>query len=318
MKIQHWNVVPNFGDALNHWLFPKIFPGIFDQNEDELFIGIGSVLSHPYPEDARKVVFGAAYVQDFGDCTPRIQDTTKWRVYFVRGKNTCVSLGISEKYAIADSGLLISELGITGQAASKHQFGFMPHWRTHRAGVWPTLCADADILYINPTDNVDTIISYIRSCEVVLTESLHGAIVADAFRIPWVALRPFNVVERSKWEEWFFSVGLENRQKHIRPANMDNFRNTFFDNETRTSTIIKSLIQRSTSRIPLEIAPIKRAVRHSLLNPLLARSAAAWLKDACKAEPVLSTDLTMRRIMGRMNEEKFRFSKDFFEGKIWS
>ena len=318
MKIQHWTAIPNFGDALNTWLFPKIFPGVFDENESELFIGIGSILAHPYPETAKKVVFGAAYVKEFGNCTPRAGDAEKWRIYFVRGKHTCASLGISDEYAIADSALLISEVELAETAGTRHKFGFMPHWRTHVAGIWPTLCANADILYINPMDSVELIISSLRSCDTVLTESLHGAIVADAFRIPWIALKPFNPIERSKWDEWFLSIELENNLKNIWPANMNNLRNALADNRKETKAVSGNLIEIIENRSSIMANNLRKVLSTTMVNPLLGRVAAVWLKNAVKSQPVLSADPTMRRIMGQMNDKRFQFLKDISEGKIWS
>lgn len=51
--------VGNFGDDLNVWLWPKLLPGLFDQDDGLLFVGIGSFLRYKVPVSPFKIVFGS-------------------------------------------------------------------------------------------------------------------------------------------------------------------------------------------------------------------------------------------------------------------
>ena len=41
-----------------------------------------------------------------------------------------------------------------------------------------------------------------------MTEALHGAIVADALRVPWIAVKLFDHIIEFKWRDWCRSLGL--------------------------------------------------------------------------------------------------------------
>ena len=59
MKLVMWRgAEPNFGDELNEWIWPKAIPGILDDDEAHLFVGIGALLNHRLPSDV-EIVFGS-------------------------------------------------------------------------------------------------------------------------------------------------------------------------------------------------------------------------------------------------------------------
>jgi succinoglycan biosynthesis protein ExoV len=57
----------------------------------------------------------------------------------------------------------------------------------------------------------------IAETEVIITEAMHGAIIADAFRIPWIPVRTHQEILDFKWKDWTSSVCVEYKPKSIVP-----------------------------------------------------------------------------------------------------
>jgi succinoglycan biosynthesis protein ExoV len=206
MKLCHWRgEIPNFGDELNLWLWPKLLPGFFDDLESELFIGIGSVLFDTYPHDATKIVCGAGY----GGYTapPRIDDS--WDIFFVRGPRTAARLGLDPQLGIGDAATLLRRVwNVLPPADARCAVGFMPHFESALWGTWDTIAEDAGIRFIDPRWSVERVLAAIRSCDLLVTEAMHGAIVADALRVPWVPFLPMPGNQK-KWFDWTESQKLD-------------------------------------------------------------------------------------------------------------
>lgn len=59
MKLHYFSAAPNFGDALNPWLWPPLVGDRLDADERRLFIGIGSILNPHVPRAAAYHVLGS-------------------------------------------------------------------------------------------------------------------------------------------------------------------------------------------------------------------------------------------------------------------
>jgi succinoglycan biosynthesis protein ExoV len=74
---------------------------------------------------------------------------------------------------------------------------------------WPATAAAAGIDYVSPRDDSIAVIGAIATAPLVLAESLHAAVIADAFRVPWRPVRSdvgsFNLF---KWHDWTESLGV--------------------------------------------------------------------------------------------------------------
>jgi succinoglycan biosynthesis protein ExoV len=218
MKIEYFRgEAPNFGDELNPWLWPRLLPNFFDDDPSNLFIGIGSIIGTHYDTKARKIVFGAGFVASYNNL-PRVSGWD-WDVRFVRGPRTARALGLNPKAGIGDAATLLRILEYPNRPPANY-VGFMPHWLSIRRGNWQKVCDLAGLRFIDPRDPVEKVIDNILGCRILLAEAMHGAIVADALRVPWIPLLPVEKYHRAKWFDWADSLGIHLNRYRLWPSNL--------------------------------------------------------------------------------------------------
>jgi succinoglycan biosynthesis protein ExoV len=83
---------------------------------------------------------------------------------------------------------------------------------------WESVSRATGIQFVNPSQHCLDVLSKIRRSRLVLTESLHGAILADAFRIKWIPIRFSYRFLNFKWIDWCQSVGVEFAPVDLPPA----------------------------------------------------------------------------------------------------
>lgn len=85
----------------------------------------------------------------------------------------------------------------------------MPHVDSVRRGGCQAACRRAEVTYLDPRAPVDDRLRLIRDARVVVTEAMHGAIVADALRTPRIAVVPSMSLHQPKWLDRAESLGVE-------------------------------------------------------------------------------------------------------------
>jgi succinoglycan biosynthesis protein ExoV len=238
-KLKHGN----FGDDLNPWLWPKLWPEIFDDDNEIRFMGIGSMLSvveRHFQENQRIVVFGtgagyaglpefrlgkkfpwhfetsATQLVNYPE-TLEVFQNPNLHVYCVRGPLTTRLLNLDEKLAITDAAVLVRKVAPL-QASDATQISFMPIHRTALATDYKEICDQLSFQYIDPCEGVEQVLKKLRRTKVLISEALHGAIVADALRIPWIPVVSNPTVLRFKWEDYCLSLGMPYNPTRILPV----------------------------------------------------------------------------------------------------
>lgn len=206
----------NFGDELNLHVWPRLLPEEFDDDETSIFLGIGSVLFDNHPSSATKYVFGSG----FGGYTPppNVHDGS-WKVYFVRGPKTAEALKLNPNLALGDSGTLI-RLFVDISDRRNETISFIPHWISLERGYWENVCEQAGITLIDPRQDVEVIINQIMRSKLVIAEAMHGAIIADALRVPWVPVLPMDKANHFKWSDWAESLEISYKPQHLSPSSL--------------------------------------------------------------------------------------------------
>ena len=180
VKAYWWREVPNFGDALAPLLIEH-FTDLeveWDTISHASVASIGSILEH-IPPLWDGYVLGSGKLFEFS----RLHLHTRTaKVLSIRGPLS--ARGIPGSYTLGDPGLLADEL--VGPQEKIYDLGIVPHWQdTTLAERFQQLVkAPNTVKVINPGDDPLDVLRQIGSCHRIVTSSLHGMIVADAFGIP--------------------------------------------------------------------------------------------------------------------------------------
>jgi succinoglycan biosynthesis protein ExoV len=226
----------NFGDELNRWLWHALLPGMWDEDGDTLFVGIGTILDCKLPAARTVIVFGtgAGYTAPPADIAT---NPVRWRIYGVRGPLTARALALEPRLAITDPAILLATLA-EFRGLRRRGVIFVPHWKSVRYGYWERICASLGIEFIDPCGDSKGLVQRIASAEKVIAESMHAAIIADAFRVPWIPIALSREISPFKWVDWAASLDMPYRPVCLPPSNrIESLRNTLLQWSVHANTM---------------------------------------------------------------------------------
>ena len=211
----------NWGDDINFYFLQKLFDKkLVDYQETgrENYTFIGSILTSNFI-DSNSIVWGA------GIQIPN----TKWdespkKVCAVRGPLTrefLLKKGIECPEIYGDPSLLLPYYYYP-IVEKKYKIGLIPHWSSLNSSIVKSFSQKKGVHVIKMSgyNNWLQVIDEILSCDYIISESLHGIIMAEAYGVPnlWVDITLKNIFD-IKFHDFFQSIGLD-RNKAVK---MDKF-----------------------------------------------------------------------------------------------
>lgn len=207
MNVYFWNKqVQNFGDLLTPYLIAKFcgLASLLTQPAQAELIVCGSIMEH-MPEDWNGVIAGIGKMHESSEF--KLHNA---RILALRGPLT--AKGVKGNFAIGDPGLLADEL--VRDEDKIYDLGIVPHWTDKTLEQNPTF-TKYNPKIIRVTDDPFTVLTQISQCKKIVSSSLHGIILADAFGIPRrtelaprMISHPHQEGGTFKWRDYNTSVGL--------------------------------------------------------------------------------------------------------------
>ena len=190
----------NFGDRLNDYIFQGLTPLAFrvpvlKNLPDGTALGVGTLLNHKMLSDCTILGSGTN-----GEQVPGID----LNYSFVRGRLTAEKLKLPKKYSVGDTAFGVRGYFESLAGQQIHEIGIIPHYRN-----LPVIEDDRVIRVDMPYDQF---IKRVSQCKIILTEAMHGAILADCLRIPWA---PVSIdserypIPRFKWNDFASVLDIE-------------------------------------------------------------------------------------------------------------
>ena len=183
VPVRWWRYADNFGDLLSPWLIARMTGrGVVKSHPTEPhYVAIGSILGFT---SENSTVWGTG---SFGtEDTDRFAEGATYTA--VRGPLSRIRLikqGVECPRVYGDPALLVPAY-FSPRVEKTHKYGIVARWSEERwreAGIAP----DVKLIDLGSAD-VEGVIEEMLSCRYIITGSLHGLIMADAYGIPsaWV------------------------------------------------------------------------------------------------------------------------------------
>ena len=198
------------------------------------FAAIGSILDQVLPTYVRTKRTDPLQIWGAGNMSPRTYNVLPAgvQVHAVRGPLTRAGLPGDDATTLGDPGLLAGQLFDGLRVDKAFTVGIIPHKSERNRPEFRDLARQLpgsrliNVMEPDPTD----VARAMKACHFILSSSLHGLIVADAFGIPnaWLNVTRIHTAPEFKFFDYFISTGRPIRA-HAANAIAANFGEHLFD-----------------------------------------------------------------------------------------
>jgi pyruvyltransferase len=206
VNVYWWDGVKNFGDLLT----PEILRAMkYTPIESYLIqhpmIAIGSLIQ-TLPMDFHGKILGTGLIE------PKRHDLSSAEFVFVRGDYTKKCMGLDNSLPVGDLGLLSDKL-LLKPVKKKYQVGIVPHYVDKNSDQVSVLKEyfNSSGTVIDVQNSARNVVNQIAQCDIIVSSSLHGLVVADSLGIPniWVEFSNSVAGEGFKFKDYNSAIDYE-------------------------------------------------------------------------------------------------------------
>ena len=207
----------NFGDDINYSFLDNIINyniKLYNSKAQKCnnYLLIGSILIDKYI-DEYSIVWGSGMLK------PKQLTGKPYKVCAVRGPKTrqiLLDSGIECPEIYGDPALLMP-YNYYPYVSKKYKIGIIPHHSHINTKLLFKLRLNKNIKIINfvKYESWKHVIKDMLSCDFIVSESLHGLIISDAYKIPNYYISFGNINQDFKYEDYFLSVGKKPYKPYI-------------------------------------------------------------------------------------------------------
>ena len=233
----------NFGDALNLLLVKfitgkkpvvRLLAKSETENESlkkiESYFVIGSILQSV---NQNTIVWGAGFISK----EDKIKQKPKM-VLAVRGplsRKKLIEQDVKCPEVYGDPALLLPRF-YKPKIKKKYKLGIVPHYVDKNSKFLEKFKKEG-VLIIDIEDKIKNVVKNILRCEKIVSSSLHGIIVADAYKIPsvWAKFSEGVIGKGFKFRDYFASVGRKDKKPLVMTGKttIKDIENQFYDYEIK-------------------------------------------------------------------------------------
>lgn len=188
VAVTYFNELPNVGDLIGPYLVEKITGKDVHRAQTKIFprlLTVGSVLGSATKNSS---VWGSGSI----DGKPVNTKLDSKKIYAVRGKMTLSlireTLSIPTDIPLGDPALLMPSF-FSPTVAKRYDIGLIPHYADFDLLAELANDAEIEIHVLDVRSEPEAFIEKMLECRQIISSSLHGLILADAYEIPNVWAR---------------------------------------------------------------------------------------------------------------------------------
>ncbi len=207
IKAYWYDKEKNFGDMLT----PVVLSGLgiefrkAERNETGKLLAIGSII---YAAREKDTLWGTGTMRDVVFNAP-----AGLNVIAVRGPKTRERIrGCEVPETYGDPAIILPRI-YTPKTLTRHKIGYVPHYVDQDTDYILKKKEEGEFIIDVKQDPMKTI-DEICSCDKIVSSSLHGIIVAEAYGIPaaWIKLSDKLIGGNFKFNDYFLGSGREERE----------------------------------------------------------------------------------------------------------